>query len=1676
MNRGRWAKRGWSATDFLKVGVIGLGVWFSYSLAFALESSDGISSRITRSDVNSGGGLFTKDLSNNTLTGSLDSIEPVLSIAGDLSGKILGGPQAIFYYPETPSGMILSTNAFNKFSVSWLEPGMQNDDSHQLPVGSYQVRFMPVANGTVLMSSSDFVSANSIPDSIPNPGTVGGRLSPFPISGLLYNQYYSIGVRAFDLAVGNTNPNNESYFIASKTECTLTQTPTLVSVLAVTTNSKALDVTFDAKNPNGYLLPFDFQIDESSLFNGTNQVAGSFNFSSSTVGNITVRFQQSNTSPDLLKNKTYFVRVRSKNKAGVWSGWSNVLSGTTGQPIPTITAISASTDKVNVNWTNSETNSFSRITYNITGLDVTGWDPYPIATEPPFSGVNVATSIPGLDGNTTYYARVSVYDSSDILIGTSAISSVVTGVKNPLSSGADVFSTSATLRWVYPVNMGESGSFSYLFQVSSDSFITTVSSRVFYGGTPSGAATFLGLTGNALYQSSVTAMNRTGTNLYSDPPTLYGAAFTKPNIPAGVTFVAPPSDPTRQVKVAWNRNGNGSSTEYRVDLFSDAGLTDFVASSSTRGTSVFFETPTTNILANRDYYALVTALHDPANVSATGVDVPGIFASTVTAPLAPQLANVVPGQSQLDVTWSSHTAQASNDPDTVYLLDWVKEGDVTHISSTTRSLNLNALPLLANTTYFLTLETLALPAGGWMDASVPMTGVTLAATPTSLTPGPGTTSISFGWNQGVNPFPPNTRYEASISTSIGFSAAISTTVVVTSTGTTFTAVVPNRQYYLGVRAINHQGIPSSLATTFTFSRPEAPVIRSFSVPPFVGKPSPTQLDLVWNPGLNDPDTTFNPAIDGESFSEHAIIGNSFYFGALLPDTTHAFRVRAQAKDLANHAVSLSTTVATRAEVALPVEVVATVDQTTLQFRLERGGNQKTTEYAIQMVQDPVPAIPSLWHLKWLMLDPGNPSHQIAASPTPVWKEFKDWGTPNDATISRVNFLAGSLPLGGHYLQVKTRNSEGEEEVFSATTVIKGVAGVPVVSLIGTPYTPAMSLAQRLYFNAPSLPFKAVGSAHFNFHVNSDPNGAQIGTFDVLRSTGWNGLFNPVDPCSTDSAIGIFHDGGLSGFCIPDEGEYYLHLQGNQLLKNAVGATVGFDGTVYPGSPSFRFFIDRTPPLAGPIVAQWAGFVIPDNGGTLGFQTIDFSWPVIDLGNSVSRSPIVGWAYSFALNDNSPVPVQSTATYFVAGPAVRLSLSSLGVVPATGTYYFKAMGLDLAGNWQPTSTSFIYNFKADSLPPTFKGVSLAGAKMPKSDYHYAAVDPSAPIRLIFSEPMNLASPGALSFIQTHNALGQQVNTSVSFASLATVVETSTTYMDVTPTVPLERGARYEIRSSTWNLRDLGGNPLPANQQFSIAFFTQIDPNARTVFVTLDNGARLEVSANAFGPDPSGVAFDDDVKNDPAPIGATVRGASGAVPRRSGGDFNQVLATKEFNHYASDGTRLTAPFGAPVTLTFGYSDADGNGIVDGTESGHPVKVDRLAIYALDELSGAWMKLPGSRVDTTLHNVSVELRHFSVYALIGTASFDLTEAHPFPVPYRAAKDTGGIVFSFPNSQIAKVQVFTLDGRLVKTLSDDTGAGFVRWDPVDSDGGDPVASDVYLYVIENDQERKVGKLMVIR
>jgi hypothetical protein len=85
----------------------------------------------------------------------------------------------------------------------------------------------------------------------------------------------------------------------------------------------------------------------------------------------------------------------------------------------------------------------------------------------------------------------------------------------------------------------------------------------------------------------------------------------------------------------------------------------------------------------------------------------------------------------------------------------------------------------------------------------------------------------------------------------------------------------------------------------------------------------------------------------------------------------------------------------------------------------------------------------------------------------------------------------------------------------------------------------------------------------------------------------------------------------------------------------------------------------------------------------------------------------------------------------------------------------------------------------------------------------------------------------------------------------------------------------------------------------------------------------------------------------------------------------------------------------------------------------------------------------------------------------------ARAYPVPYRSNSGAPGITFDrLPEG--ALIRIFTLGGRLVRTLSAD-GSGRVLWG-LDNGEGSPVPSGVYVVEVENGGNRKVMKVIVER
>ncbi len=92
----------------------------------------------------------------------------------------------------------------------------------------------------------------------------------------------------------------------------------------------------------------------------------------------------------------------------------------------------------------------------------------------------------------------------------------------------------------------------------------------------------------------------------------------------------------------------------------------------------------------------------------------------------------------------------------------------------------------------------------------------------------------------------------------------------------------------------------------------------------------------------------------------------------------------------------------------------------------------------------------------------------------------------------------------------------------------------------------------------------------------------------------------------------------------------------------------------------------------------------------------------------------------------------------------------------------------------------------------------------------------------------------------------------------------------------------------------------------------------------------------------------------------------------------------------------------------------------------------------------------------------------------AMDLSNAYAFPVPFKPS--LGGRSITFVNlSTEATIRIFNLNGDLVRTVHEIDGDGIARWDVTD-DSGVSLSSDVFFYTIENGEQVKSGKLLVVK
>ncbi|PIY17194.1 MAG: hypothetical protein COZ15_03330, partial [Elusimicrobia bacterium CG_4_10_14_3_um_filter_49_12_50_7] len=512
---------------------------------------------------------------------------------------------------------------------------------------------------------------------------------------------------------------------------------------------------------------------------------------------------------------------------------------------------------------------------------------------------------------------------------------------------------------------------------------------------------------------------------------------------------------------------------------------------------------------------------------------------------------------------------------------------------------------------------------------------------------------------------------------------------------------------------------------------------------------------------------------------------------------------------------------------------------------------------------------------------------------------------------------------------------------------------------------------------------------------------------------------------------------------------YIHLSSASLRDSAGNGldetsmeVVWFKDTK-PPAPENQFYAQNE---SDP--AKFSGFKIQFNDEISGWAE--------DIGSLMSvYTSRTGPETKVSFEDGITVSTSSSNIFwFYPSEKKHIDILNLGV----STLYLSLgeLAYDYSGNWMQS----IIRENALSVPLTRE--TSAPWVIDYSPDGVAREDPgNMEIWLRFNEALYSNSVTAVNVILTkiRNAEGETVSENV--LSAINYISSSCV-ITISPYSILEYGCAYRLTVKD-NIRDMSLNHMLSD--FVVDFETLFDLSAG---VTLSTGpAVITVPAGVLsGSGRIEMLLDDDNEKISA---AFLRESAMAAPshRRMVGGVVTLELYDDFDNVVS------TTFASSVTLSFSYEDSGADGFVDGLSP--PVRVESLAIYWLSEAT-SWIKLPTSRIDRTQKKVTADLWHFSSYALMGGPLFGISDAHPYPVPYKKSEDIGnGIIFSFPSGSDAEIEIYDIMGRLLEEFSytDATASPpglFTGWTDV------TLPSGVYIYRIKSGENEKRGKLVIIQ
>ena len=507
------------------------------------------------------------------------------------------------------------------------------------------------------------------------------------------------------------------------------------------------------------------------------------------------------------------------------------------------------------------------------------------------------------------------------------------------------------------------------------------------------------------------------------------------------------------------------------------------------------------------------------------------------------------------------------------------------------------------------------------------------------------------------------------------------------------------------------------------------------------------------------------------------------------------------------------------------------------------------------------------------------------------------------------------------------------------------------------------------------------------------------------------------------------DGSTMTLTMVEQGDWFLHVRG----ENGAGGFLGADsfGPV-------RF--DNSAPLIDAVSCYYD--VSFDTAIADGEWTSE-STPYFVWDEPASTAPVTGYSISWSTNSVDE-----------ADETVNTNLMKYEPVECTvsGVYYLKVRAVDEAGNWGDEQ-SFIYKYAQEGESPEVEEVDVGGEEL---DGAYVGVASDITPAVSFSRDIDPATiENKVVMRAVRNNYGEKGLWEVSGTA---AYDSATKQVIFTPSMELLKNYSYELVVNK-GIKDVLGNEISS---VTVRTFTTVmDPAVYNAFMGSDEKTKVKIEADAVGVESYVTIITGSAGKETEIASANSKIIDKYQYPISGGG-------RDFNIYNATGTKLTDNFAAQVEIEIPYTDNDNDGIVDG--SSPQVKVETLAVYYLNEAANIWEKLPSSRINENDKKVIARVEHFSYYAIMGVAVTGVADAKAYPVPWRPKN--GSLTFGDLPSE-CNITIYTISGQKVTELSG--SATNLLWD-VKTEGGSPVASGVYIYVVEGGGGTKTGKLIIIR